>query len=687
MTEGPQKYRITRNREFRSCIDCRKRKLKCDRQQPCSGCIRRESPSSCEYVPSTDRRNNNAQKSQADEKLQRLERMVQEFIRSKDNSAGSDPSTSSDATLTTQSRTRDDPIHFGASHWSAMLEDIVELRASLVNYDSVLETSTTSDDDDEEDAISLLFGAAKRSSLSQVLSDYLPPKSQCDRLVSVYFRTSTLTAAYIHNKQFQRQYQLFWSEPASTSPLWISLLFSILNIATKVLHMNPAVNSAEPVFAKCFDKAAAYCMVIGQYHRPKQGAVEALSLFAQALCLAGSDISPDVSIVFGTLVRLATVMGYHRDPDETPNKFSAFDGEMRRRVWSNCMQLDMLVSFQLGLPSVTQYPTWTTKPPTNLLDSDFDIDTVQLPPPRPVEDLTPLIFCIVKHKYMAVFEKVLRHALCPSHDSIAELEVIDKEVRETLNGFPDIFKARAMAESIVDSPSLTVTRMCVFLLHHKCLCVLHRRHAARGQICSLKTCYDSSTNMLTRYVDTYKEFAPGGQLESERWFMGSISWHFFLTGVMALCLVLYSTRHPLVGPSSSDIVDVVSTLQVLQDAKEVLDEQVARGRDTKRVQQLVETTIQIFDKRNLNTVTSTDSSLSENQEALVMNDWQATQQIQGVTSSLFEESNSEPTVSYDWMDLEQFLKLPAGQFDSANNGTASGESWITDLDTFMPTIT
>ncbi|KAK6001948.1 hypothetical protein QM012_002438 [Aureobasidium pullulans] len=591
--------------------------------------------------------------------------MVQDLIHSKDSSAGSERSTLIDASQEAQSRVRDDTVHLGASHWSAMLEDIEELRATLVDHDYVSESYASSDESVEADEIALLFGAAKRSSLTQILSDYLPSKSQCDRL-------------------FQRQYQLFWRDHASASPLWISLLFSILNIANKVLHTNTAVSSAESATTNSFDKAAAYCMVIGQYHQPKQGAVEALLLFAQALCLASSDISADVSIVFGTLVRLATVMGYHRDPDETPNKFSAFDGEMRRRAWSVCMQLDMLVSFQLGLPSVTQYPTWTTKPPTNLLDSDFDVDSVQLPPPRPVEDLTPLIFCIVKHKYMAVFEKVLRHALSPSNDSIPELEVIDKEVKETLNGFPDIFKARAMADSIVDSPSLTVTRMCVFLLHHKCLCVLHRRHAARGRIESLQTCYDSSTNMLTRYVDTYKEFAPGGQLETERWFMGSISWHFFLTGVMALCLVLCSTRDPVVGLSSSVIVDIAATLRLLQDTKGVLDGQLARGRDTKRVQQLVMTTIQIFDKRSLETPSSTELPLLGNQDALGIDSWQVPQQVQALTNGLFEENISDSMNSYEWADLEQFLNLSDEQSHQVFEGPLSSEPWTTDLDKSMP---
>lgn len=183
--------------------------------------------------------------------------------------------------------------------------------------------------------------------------------------------------------------------------------------------------------ANRFDTAAAHCLAVGEYCRPRQFAVKALFLFIQARCLTSVDIGPDAAVLIGTLARLATVMGYHRDATGSRLRMTAFEGEMRRRTWSLCMQLDMLISFQLGLPSTIQYPTWDTRPPTNLLDSDFDEHTVQLPPARPASEATELLFYIAKHRLMAVFQKVIRHTLCATERPSDELEAIDREIRET----------------------------------------------------------------------------------------------------------------------------------------------------------------------------------------------------------------------------------------------------------------
>ena len=120
-------------------------------------------------------------------------------------------------------------------------------------------------------------------------------------------------------------------------------------------------------------------------------------------------MSPDSGLIIGLVIRFATRMAYHRDPDIF--RLSAFTREMRRRTWSLCMQLDLLVSSQLGLPSNIQFPTWDTRHRRNLQDSDFDEDTKGLPPARPDSEPTDILFYIAKHMLMAVFEKVLRLSL------------------------------------------------------------------------------------------------------------------------------------------------------------------------------------------------------------------------------------------------------------------------------------
>lgn len=218
----------------------------------------------------------------------------------------------------------------------------------------------------------------------------------------------------------------------------------------------------------------------------------------------------------GTLMRLGTVMGYHRDADGYRQSISVFEGEIRRRTWSICMQLDMLISFQFGLPSNTQYPTWDTRPPTNLLDSDFDEDTLRLPPPRPMSEPTELSLYIAKHKMMSVFEKVIRHTLSTDQPS-DEMKAIDQEIRSTFDALPATFKPQSMADSVVDSPTVKITRLCVHTIYLKCLCVLHRKHITSGPRWSLLECYTSASKLVRQLLDTYEEFEPGGQLETERW--------------------------------------------------------------------------------------------------------------------------------------------------------------------------
>lgn len=247
-------------------------------------------------------------------------------------------------------------------------------------------------------------------------------------------------------------------------------------------------------------------------------------------------MSPDSGLIIGLVIRLATRMGYHRDPNLF--QLSAFVREMRRRTWSLCMQLDLLISFQLGLPSNVQFPIWDTRPPRNLQDSDFNKDTKELPPARPDSEPTDILFYVAKHRLYRGFEKVLGHSLSTEAKISTDVDEIDTEIRNTYSALPETLCPRRMADSVVDSPSLIVTRLCVFFVFQKRLCVLHRPYVTRGRVYSTQICCDAAFNIVRYFNDTYKEFIPGGQLETERWFMSNLTWHDYLLGLIALCLVL-----------------------------------------------------------------------------------------------------------------------------------------------------
>ncbi|KAE9366343.1 hypothetical protein N431DRAFT_352125 [Stipitochalara longipes BDJ] len=650
-----QQRKITRNREFRACTSCRKSKLKCDRQLPCSACTRRNEAESCFYERKFDGSDNErSRRLQAEAKLEHLEQLVQQLSQTPQIFTAPDI-TDQNANQPIIYQISQESVHNGATHWSAMLEGIEDLRATM-NAPDEIQAGEVNFDGEPDEGMGLLFSAASPFPFEQILSDFLPPKNETDRLVAAYFRAKAVAAPFIHSNQFSRVYRLFWNDPSTASPLWTSVLFSILDIASRTISTSHSVFGERR--SNQFSAAAAHCLAVGQYYKPQKFAVEALLLYAQARCMLSVDISPDLAVVFGALVRLATIMGYHRDAGSRED-ISAFDAEIRRRTWSLCMQLDLLVSFQLGLPSNVQFPTWDTKPPTNLLDADFDEDTAQLPLARPFLEHTEIVFYIAKHKIMAVFEKILRHTLSPLGRSTYDLDVIDAELRSTYKDTPTIFRPQFMADSIVDTPSLTVTRLCVNALYQKCICVLHRRYVMEGRADSIQSCYDASTDLVRRLVDMYPEFEPGGQLETERWFRGSITWHDFLLGCMALCLTVCSTKHHIDGHPPVDIVDVTASLDLLSSAKAVI-EQHRTSRDSRKVRRLIEAVISSFGTQDIGFTNIIRTSPNRFQ------DLEPNLQPHVVTAA--HENNDWPwddttMIAMEdpaWAYMQQFLDLPDG---------------------------
>jgi hypothetical protein len=178
---------------------------------------------------------------------------------------------------------------------------------------------------------------------------------------------------------------------------------------------------------------------------------------------------PDAAPLSGILMRLATMGGYHIEA--LLARLPPLEQEMRRRAWSLCMQLDLLISFHLGVPSTVQFSA-QTKPPTSLRDTSSDEDTRCLPPEETDPEASPMMFIIAKHNFMMIFDKVLRHALAEVPDSggsvlnvtaqdTSEVNKLDAQLRDLSHRLPPASRPKPMADSVFDSPKIIVTRLCL----------------------------------------------------------------------------------------------------------------------------------------------------------------------------------------------------------------------------------
>lgn len=96
--------------------------------------------------------------------------------------------------------------------------------------------------------------------------------------------------------------------------------------------------------------------------------------------------------MLGAAIRIAQRMGIH---DESANaKCTAFEAEMRRRLWWSLVIFDTRISEKTNHKDVTLAPTWNCKTPLNV--NDFDLQPEMKTPPTVHTEPTEALFLVVR---------------------------------------------------------------------------------------------------------------------------------------------------------------------------------------------------------------------------------------------------------------------------------------------------
>ena len=152
-------------------------------------------------------------------------------------------------------------------------------------------------------------------------------------------------------------------------------------------------------------------------------------------------------------------MGYHRDPDHFQS-LSPCQREMRRRMWAIVCSLDIGFSIQMGLPSTIKQSLSDTMPPQNLNDHDFDACLNELPPARPISELTSSTVIIAK-LHVAISMGAISDTVCNPHPlSYENLVEANSRLDVMYATIPDPCRFRPMSESPAGSSSRCVSGEC-----------------------------------------------------------------------------------------------------------------------------------------------------------------------------------------------------------------------------------
>jgi len=457
---------------------------------------------------------------------------------------------------------KDEISYHGAGHWQTILSSIADLKHELDKDDDDVDDPPRSRTHERLNArgnptashgipeLGLLVGSPENLTKDDLIKA-MPDKRTADRLLSLWFNSPDPFRPTLHAPTYQEEYKKYWDDPHRACVSWLGLTFAIMSLAESFSLRNVDPRSADGkailVRVEELHSLSASAAVLADFTTPKKYTLECLIFYMAGL--RGNDGFMKVWLMVGLIVRLALRMGYHRDPEYYPG-LSVFEGEIRRRVWCVLSMIDIIISFQLGLPSMVNTITTDIGPPHNLLDRDFGPSTKVLPPLRSMDELTPASYMRVKIGITHIFSQAadLGHATVPvAHDVVMRL---DHELTTACANIPSVLNLPDIDTIVTDPPEQLMCRINLKLLILKTRIILHRNlmlvpieqlseaEQEQGIGTSRKICVDSALEVLRLQHAIHAESQLGGKLYTVRWYMGSTSTHDFLLAAMVVCLNL-----------------------------------------------------------------------------------------------------------------------------------------------------
>lgn len=297
-----------------------------------------------------------------------------------------------------------------------------------------------------------------------------------------------------------------------------------------------------------FRACAGWALVWSKYTNPTHETIPAFILYVEAYFIFSRAAQMSCYTLSAVCMRLMLKMGMHRDPSKLAS-LTPYESEMRRRWWSMACQIEMLVSFHMGLPSMLHSVEWDVEVHSNLQDEDFDEDTQKMPPPRSLQDYTSMSYSINKTQILRVFGQIAKLAHSLAVPSYADTMRLDVALNDAWDKVPEFLRVKPLDQCIGDSPTLLIQRYGIESLYQKARCVLHRRHLTEVVLrpehdYSRQQCIEAATFLLSYQSIIWNATRPGNMLSMCGWFVTSLSVHDFMLAAMVVYVAVQNENYP-----------------------------------------------------------------------------------------------------------------------------------------------
>ncbi|KAL4969871.1 Zn(II)2Cys6 transcription factor [Aspergillus stella-maris] len=207
------------------------------------------------------------------------------------------------------------------------------------------------------------------------LRQCIPEREVCDHLVDLYIANHEQIFRVLHIPTFRRQYNEFWTmnQSSDQAAAFIAQLIPVL--AAAIPFADHRFRDVNQEMVALLRRSAIDLVWTWLQQLPRKQHIELSTLQIETLILIArwtwSEPADELWRESGSLLRSGMVMGLHVDPSTCPD-LSVFQAEMRRRLWTTIVEMDLQASAALGMPIDIPHLDPRSLVSANINDIDFD---------------------------------------------------------------------------------------------------------------------------------------------------------------------------------------------------------------------------------------------------------------------------------------------------------------------------
>ncbi|KAK9414093.1 putative Zn(2)-C6 fungal-type domain-containing protein [Seiridium unicorne] len=340
-----------------ACWPCRQRKVKCDNQQPCENCVKREHPQLCSYKPN---RSNTGKAGSIDAGSSHGTKRPHSPDESDDYDHGNDHQPQGWPRAIDQSETMEIPRYIGQNSIPAILRDQPSPIDTKNGIDIRRDMRPIWGMDNS--APFPLMSAHHLDKMTQEISAELPSDREVLKLFKSYKEVPHPFWGFVIDiDDLESRLMIYLEERArslreagpSAQPIsasWLAILFAVLAVGSQY-HDSPyhvRTRNSQRYIQICF-----HFLRLGNFLlRPNLDSIQALLMTSFVLL---NDMKAEGSWALLALTcRLAQSLGLHRaPPQENPPSEMSVKDYVRRKLWWTCQWHDTLTSLSFDRPNMT----------------------------------------------------------------------------------------------------------------------------------------------------------------------------------------------------------------------------------------------------------------------------------------------------------------------------------------------